>query len=117
MATATVIWKGGVSGGKPGSSRMAFRRIVARAFAKQYATVFERVTAPFQFALRTRAGTDAIGHALRALSDADGDTVILSLDGIGAYDHIRRASFLRKMLGTASLHALLPFARMLARLV
>ena len=65
-----------------------FRRVVSRALAKQYSEVFERCTAPFQFALQTRAGTDALGLALRAFTDLDESAVVLSLDGIGAFDHM-----------------------------
>ena len=59
----------------------AVRRVVSRALARQFAEEVERATAPFQFALRTRAGTDALGHTLRAITHGDADAVVMALDG------------------------------------
>ena len=39
--------------------------------------------------------------------------VVVSLDGVGAYDHVHRASFLDKLMHTPELESLLPFVRML----
>ena len=61
--------------------------------------------------MRTRAGTDALAFALRTATDKDPDAVILSLDGIGAYDHIRRRAMLGKLYDTPELQTLLPFVR------
>ena len=47
----------------------------------------EAVCAPFQFALSTRAGTDCVGHTIRAMTDVDPECTVLSIDGVGAYDH------------------------------
>ena len=77
----------------------------------QYADAIEKTTAPYQFALRTRAGADALAFALRTATDKDPDAVILSLDGIGAYDHIRRRAMLGKLYDTPGLQTLLPFVR------
>ena len=88
------------------------RRLVSKAIVMEFADDIQAATAPFQFALSTRAGTDAVGQALRLLSDAAPDRVIVSLDGIGAYDHVRRAAFMAKLLSTPSLHPLIPFVRM-----
>eukprot|EP00973_Karenia_brevis_P089074 12352557-Karenia_brevis.AAC.1 len=49
------------------------RRVVCRALAMQYGDVLLEATAPYEFALQTRAGTDAIGHVLRYLTDNDPD--------------------------------------------
>ena len=46
--------------------------------------------------------------ALRALTDADEDAVVLSLDGIGAFDHVKRAAFMSKLMEIPSLKVLLP---------
>ena len=70
-------------------------------------------TAPFQFALQARAGTEALAHVLQCVTDRDPETVVVSLDGIGAFDHVKRAAFLRKLRNTPSLQHLVPFARML----
>ena len=91
----------------------AFRRLVSKAMARQCARLFCDATAPFQFALQTRAGTDAVAHAIRALTDADPDLVVLSLDGIGAYDHMRRAAFLQALRDDPQLTNLLPLVRKL----
>ena len=66
----------------------AFRRMVGKVLARQYAKEFDQATAPFQFALSTRAGTDALGLLLRGVTDADPEAVVVSLDGIGAFDHL-----------------------------
>ena len=50
-----------------------------------------------QPALATRAGTDAVAHAVRLLLEADPNRVLVSLDGVGAFDHIRRAQFLQRL--------------------
>ena len=48
-----------------------FRRIASRALAMQFAEAFQVATAPFQYALSTRAGMDAMGIAIRYLTDDD----------------------------------------------
>ena len=35
------------------------------------------------------SGTDCLGHLLRAATNADPQATILSVDGIGAYDHVQ----------------------------
>ena len=89
----------------------SFRRLVARTQARQFGKAVEATCAPFQFALSTRAGTDCVGHAIRALTDANPLTTILLIDGIGAYDHVYRSAFLKKLLNVPSLQGLLPFVR------
>ena len=109
-ATMTALQKpdGGVRGIATGTS---FRRLVARTLARQFGKAVEATCAPFQFAFSTRAGTDCVGHAIRALTDANPMTTVLSIDGIGAYDHVYRSAFLKKLHSVASLHGLLPFVR------
>ena len=109
-ATMTALQKpdGGVRGIATGTS---FRRLVSRTLARQFGKAVEATCAPFQFALSTRAGTDCVGHAIRALTDANPLTTILSIDGIGAYDHVYRSAFLKKLLNVPSLQGLLPFVR------
>ena len=55
---------------------------------------------------------DTIGIALRYLKDRYEEIVICSLDGVGAYDHIRRSSMLSKLADVPELQSLLPFVRM-----
>ena len=66
---------------------------------------------PFQFALSTRAGTDCVGHVIRALTDANPSLTVTSIDGVGAYDHVYRSAMLSKLLEVPKLRGLLPFAR------
>ena len=62
------------------------RRLASKAVVMQYGQALMAATAPYQFALQTRAGTEALAHLLRYLTDADEDTVVVSLDGIGVFD-------------------------------
>ena len=72
----------------------------------------ERACSPFQFALSTRAGVDCVGHAVRAATDADPRATVLSIDGIGAYDHVLRSAMMsKKLLDVPGLQGLLPFVR------
>eukprot|EP00973_Karenia_brevis_P036587 5043834-Karenia_brevis.AAC.1 len=86
LANMTALQKkdGGVRGIATGS---AFRRLVARTLARQFLPAIEAACSPFQFALSTRAGTDCVGHAIRVLTDHDPRATVLSIDGVGAYDH------------------------------
>ena len=66
----------------------AHRRLVAKTLAQQFSDDIESATAPFQFALSTRAGTAAMSHLLRVASNIDPDLVAIAIDGVGAFDHI-----------------------------
>ena len=89
-----------------------FRRVVAKTLAQQYAHEFDEACSPYQFALSTRAGTDCVGHALREISSQHPGKVIISLDGIGAYDHIDRAQMLESLVQLPKACSLLPFVAM-----
>ena len=69
-----------------------FRRLVAKSLAKQFSQEFADACAPFQFGVATPGGTDCVTHFLRALADGSRECVIISLDGVGAYDHAYRAT-------------------------
>ena len=92
------------------ATRDAFRRLVARTLAKQWAPTIDQATRPFQFAMQSRAGTDALVLSVRAALDTRENAVIVCLDGRSAYDSISRASFLAKLREVAP--QLLPFARL-----
>lgn len=62
------------------------RRLVARTAAQQISDEVEAATAPFQYALSTRAGTECVSHILQATTDSDEEATILSIDGVGAFD-------------------------------
>ena len=109
MARLTALRKpdGGVRGIATGD---AFRRLVARTLAKQWAPTIDQATRPFQFAMQSRAGTDALVLSVRAALDTRENAVIVSLDGRSACDSISRTSFLAKLREVAP--QLLPFARL-----
>ena len=98
LATMTALRKkdGGVRGIATGSS---FRRLVAKTLAKQFSTAVNDTCAPFQFALSTRAGVHC-GHAVRFATDADPEATVLSVDGVGAYDHVSQSSMMSKLWET-----------------
>ena len=87
-----------------------FRRLVARTLARQFGAAFRTACAPFQYALSTRAGSEAVVRAVQTAIEADRRTTVLSIDGMGAYDHISRASMLEALRAHAPLTGLLPFA-------
>ena len=89
------------------------RRIATRAVAKSFADKIMDGTGIYQFALQSRAGADALAHALQAITDMDENDVIVSLDGIGAFDHLRRAAFFEKLHEIEALRPLIPLASML----
>ena len=104
--TAVTKKDGGVRGIATGCS---LRRLTARTLAKQFAKEFEKECAPFQYALSTRAGTDCVGHLLRAATEANPRATVLSVDGIGAYDHVLRAAMLSRLERMQEAKALIPF--------
>ena len=109
MARLTALRKpdGGVRGIATGD---AFRRLVSRTLAKQWATVFDEATRPYQFALQARAGTDALAAHVRVALAQRSDAVLVPLDGRSAYDSMSRAAFLSKLREVAP--ELFPFTRM-----
>ena len=107
--TALLKKDGGIRGIATGDT---LRRLVARTLAQTYGEEMEKACAPFQFALSTRAGTDCVGHIARAATELEDDLVLVSLDGIGAYDHIKRSSMLSKLRQLPTAQAILPFVLM-----
>ena len=59
-----------------------------------------------------RAVSEAVVRALRAATESDPRTTVLSIDGVGAYDHISRSSMLDALRTHEPLTGLLPFAAM-----
>ena len=100
---------GGVRGIATGTT---LRRLVGRTLAKQFAKAFEAECSPFQYALSTRAGTDCVGHMIRAITDSDPTATVLKVDGIGAYDHVSRAAMLQRLVNMEEGRAILPFVRL-----
>ena len=74
------------------------RRLVARTMAKQVSKQAEVATAPFQYALSTKAGCECVAHILQCATDVDPEATVISVDGVGAYDLISRSAMLEGLL-------------------
>ena len=86
---------------------------MARTLAKQFASVFEDECAPFQYALSHVREPTVLGHMFRAATDANHRATILSVDGIGASDHVFRASMLGRLATMpGGVPGMLPFVRL-----
>ena len=88
------------------------RRLVARTLARQFAPTFEAATNPHQYALSTRAGSEALVHSLQAACEGDPSFTVLSVDGVGAFDLIGRQAMLTALRDTPDANAILPFVRL-----
>lgn len=88
-----------------------FRRLVARTLAQQFSPQFQTATAPHQYALATRAGGEALARSVRVATELQPNLTVLSVDGVGAYDHIARQAILQGIHGDPGLRPLLPFVR------
>ena len=90
----------------------AMKRLVSKTLAKQFAPELQAACLPYQFGLSTRAGTDCVGHIIRAATDANPRATLLSIDGVGAFDHVKRQCMLGALTRLPSANKLLPYARM-----
>ena len=106
--TALLKRDGGVRGFATGTS---FLRLVAKSLARQFSKEVEGACAPFQFALSTKAGTDCVGHVIRALTDANSTTTVLSVDGMGTYDRVFGGDHVVQVALLTSAAWPLPFVR------
>ena len=88
------------------------RRLVGRTIAQQLAIAVEGATAPYQYALSTRAGCECIAHALQGLTELNPEATVTSIDGIGAFDLISRESMLSGLRDVTGGGEVLPFVRM-----
>ena len=88
------------------------RRLVARTLAQHFAPAFDVATRPHQYALATRAGTEALAHSLQLECEIDPTWTVLSVDGVGAYDLISRLAMLRALRNTPDAASVLPFVRL-----
>ena len=52
-----------------------------------------------------------VAHMLRYLTDEDPSKVVLSIDGVGAFDHICRRRMFEALISDPRLHSLIPFVR------
>ena len=88
-----------------------FRRLVGRVLARHFASQFQDACMPHQYGLSTRTGTEAVSRLLRAATEMCPRATILSVDTVGAFDHVSRGAMLGAPLARRELHSLLPFAR------
>ena len=91
--------------------RLFFPSTRRKVLARQFSDAVEAACAPLQFALSTRAGTDCVGHAIRVATELNPHLTVLLIDGVGAYDHVYRASMLAKLVEVPGLRGLLPFVK------
>ena len=89
-----------------------FRRLVAKCLARQHQRQLQAAVAPANFGLADRSGTDGLVHLIRAATEADAECTLLSIDGVGAYDHVSRATMLEQLWREPELRCLVPFVRL-----
>ena len=83
------------------------RRLVARTMARQLGPAVESATAPYQFALSTKAGSECVAHVAQALTDMDDNATLLSVDGMGVFDLVSRGAMMSGLLEVVHPHSLL----------
>ena len=88
-----------------------FRHLVSRTLAQQAATAFQESCAPFQYALSTRAGAEALVRGLGLSTELSARATVASVDGVGAYDHVSRAAMFEGLRRDNRLAGLIPFVR------
>ena len=87
------------------------RRLVARTIATHVSKQAEKATAPFQYALSTKAGCECVAHILQAMTDRDSQATTVSIDGVGAYDLISRNAMLEGLVRMEGGVQILPFVQ------
>ena len=88
------------------------RSLVSRSLAQFFATQLQTACRPWQFALSNRSGTEAVVRALTLSTEPNSNHTIVSVDGIGAYDHISRSSMLSALAEVPEANRCLPFVRL-----
>ena len=89
-----------------------FRRLVEKTLARQFSQVFRDTVAPANFGFADRCGCDGLIHMVRAQLEFDDRRTLLSIDGVGAYDHVSRARMLTELWRVPELRELVPFVRL-----
>ena len=72
----------------------------------------EVTTAPFQYALSTRAGCECMVHVLQTLTELNPEAIVTSIDGISAYDSISRKAMVEGLARVPGGSAVLPFVHL-----
>ena len=107
--TALAKPDGGVRGIVAGD---VIRRLVAKTMAQQLGDAVEAFTAPYQYALRTKAGCECVAHVLQGLTELDPLATVTSVDGISAFDLISRKAMLEGLMRVDGGSSALPFVRL-----
>ena len=88
------------------------RRLVGRTLAQEYASELQAACMPFQYSLSTRAGTEGLVRLLlRVATEIDPRATVLSIDAIGAFDHVSRHAMFAGLGQRPGLQPLLPYVR------
>ena len=85
------------------------RRHVGRVLAQGFGQHIQDACMPLQYGLSTRAGTEAVARVLRAATEINPRTTVLSVDAVGAYDRVSRGAMLNAVLERPTLQPLLPY--------
>ena len=88
------------------------RRLVSRTLAQQFAERFDAACQPYQYALSARCGSEALVHTLQYLTQTSPAMTVLSVDGVGAYDHVSRLAMLQALRDTPDACRVLPYVRL-----
>ena len=64
------------------------------------------------YALSTRAGTDCAARVVRSLMELDPRKTLVSIDEIGAFNHIKRKAMMEALHTNPELASFLPFVRL-----
>ena len=80
----------------------ALRRLVGRTLAQAFAPHFEQACLPHLYGLSTHAGSEALPRVFRAAAEVDARATVLSVDAVGAFDHVSRQGDARRAPGLAS---------------
>ena len=89
----------------------AFRRLVSKTLARQFRDELRDAVFPHNVGLSDCSGTDAAIHAIRFLTDSFPGKIVLSIDGVGAFDHVCRARMFEQLLEHPRLAQLVPFVK------
>ena len=80
------------------SSGDTFRTLTSKTLARQFQNVLRASVALFNFGLSYRSVTDSAIHLFGYITDTRPDRVVLSIGGVGAFDHICRARMFEQLL-------------------
>ena len=104
--TASRKADGGVRGIVAGD---VVRRLIARTMSLQLMDAVLQATAPFQYAIATKAGCECISHVLQTLTELIPNATMLSVDGMSFFDMMSRKAMLQGLSNVEGGRAALPF--------